>query len=98
MNWRLKNTRLTRKEAIAKLTAIEEKHNQDGDSFWIHSVKGNEPWLLEIRQGLLRKEKLKNKEYLLPKDLTKELLFLKLRIFKQKVIYVGNTILKNTVI
>lgn len=75
---------LTRKEAIAKLTAIEEKHKQDGYSFWIHNVKGNEPWLLEIRQGLLRKEKLKNKEYLLPKDLTKETLISEIKNFQAK--------------
>lgn len=47
---------LTRKQAIAKLAAVEEKHKQDRDNFWINNVNGDEPWLLEIRKALTRHE------------------------------------------
>ncbi|MFT8392431.1 MAG: hypothetical protein ABF624_00300 [Liquorilactobacillus ghanensis] len=47
---------LTRRKAIAMLAVIEEKHKQDGDSFWMHGVKGDEKWLLEIREALTRHE------------------------------------------
>ncbi|MFT9452381.1 hypothetical protein [Liquorilactobacillus ghanensis] len=77
---------LTRRKAIAMLTVIEEKHKQDGDSFWIHRVKGNEKWLLEIREALTRDEikaPVEHKHHA-QKDLTKDALIWEIKHFHAK--------------
>lgn len=74
---------LTRKQAIAKLAAVEEKHKQDRDSFWLNNVNGDEPWLLEIRKGLTRKEIKGPREIShSQKDLTKENLIWEMKQFR----------------